>query len=161
MFIILSEFRPKSVKGNLVPLYSKFEVRKIVPRNSVKTKFWTFVQKWTTLGMNYGWRLLKCSSVQNWTEQGLKLVNSFCRTEPKFSWLRKVYQTYIVSKFHAAPESSNIGPCLNIVGSFPCRIPFPASWGQKFSPCVQKSSEFGALVEDSQMWRKSSKASSV
>ena len=45
MFIILSEFRPKSVKGNLVPLYSKFEVRKMVPRNCVKTKFWTFVQK--------------------------------------------------------------------------------------------------------------------
>ena len=45
MVIILSEFRPKSVKGSIVPLHSKFEVRNMVPRNCVKTKFWTFVEK--------------------------------------------------------------------------------------------------------------------
>ena len=97
----MSEFRPKSVKGNLVPLHSKFEVRNMVPRNCVKTKFWTFVQKWITLGMNYGWRPLKCCSVQNWTS--FKTGEQFLPNWPKFSWLRKVYQTCIVSKFHVAP----------------------------------------------------------
>ena len=127
----MSEFRPKSVKGNLVPLHSKFEVRNMVPRNCVKTKFW---KKWITLGMNYGWRPLKCCSVQNWTS--FKTGEQFLPNWPKFSWLRKVYQTCIVSKFHVAPGKFQYRHMPEY-----CRNLFPVSEA-KISVHLSKSSEF-------------------
>ena len=114
----MSEFRPKSAKGNLVPLHSKFEVRNMVPRNCVKTKFW---KKWITLGMNYGWRPLKCCSVQNWTS--FKTGEQFLPNWPKFSWLRKVYQTCIVSKVSEAKISVHLSQkVLNFVRGFQSQL---------------------------------------